>query len=121
MIYTCDVAYINGKLLAHATNIKINLETPDTDVETIVLGYDGKSPGPRKVQATIDSVNPTNPDYDTWTSALQCEEVEMMFQQTMSGKTLKSTGYLQAPNRDSGVGKASTGTIEFHGKPATWE
>lgn len=120
MIFTPDVAYIDGKLLAHAQNIKVNLETPDTDVETIPLGYCGKSPGPRKIMATIDGVNPTHPDYNTWKAALQCSEVEMRFVQTMSGFDLKSTGYLQAPSRDSGVGKAGTNTIEFHGKPSDW-
>lgn len=120
-IYTCDVAYIDGKLLAHATNIKCNLITPDEDVQTIVLGWDGESPGPRKVEANFDLVNPTDEDYNFWQGALKASKVEARFQRTTDGKTLTSSGYLRSPTRDSGVGKAGTSTIEFHGGPADWE
>lgn len=120
-IYTPDVAYLDGKLLAHATNIKTNLITPDEDVQTIVLGWDGESPGPRKIEATFDLVNPTDEDFNFWEAAMNATKVEARFQRTGDGKSCTSSGYLRSPQRDSGVGKAGTSTVEFHGGPALWE
>ncbi len=121
-IYTADVGYIEGILLAQNTSIKVSLETPDEDVATIPLGWDGESPGPRKVVITFENASPASgDDFDAWEAALNATYVEVMVQQTGTGKTLKTSGYLRSPSRDSGVGKAVNQNFEFHGKPAKWE
>lgn len=50
--------YVNGRLLAEATRVSLDLNANNSQVVTMVEGLAGKSDGPRTVTGTIETAIP---------------------------------------------------------------
>lgn len=121
-IYDQLYIFLNGSLLAENTSIDVSYEGENQAVLTTVQGYTGESPSPKMLVITADNVvPPTGFEVDYFQKFLDTEEVEIKAQSGATGESLISKGYLQAPKVSSGVGKVTTVSFGFRGKPAKFE
>jgi hypothetical protein len=120
-VYDQVFQYINGALLAENTTITLALEGQEQDVNTIVKGFSGQTPGPTKVVASCSNVIPISGfEVDTWNMQLNSVKVEMKFQFGGSGKALTSEGFIRGNKIEGGVGNTTGLDFEFHGGPGGW-
>ena len=104
----------NGVPVLQASSITYNVETDNKDVNTQLLGRAGFSPGPKKVQISVNSAIPASGlEYD-WV-AIANAQVEINLAFKLAGKTYSCSGDLRNAKLDSSVDKANEVSFEFHG------
>ena len=120
-LYDQIFVFKDGSLLSELTEIELTFEGDDQDVFTIVKGFAGQSPSPKKVMATLTNVVPTDgQEVDAFEATLQSKKVKIKFQFGGSGKSLTSEGFIRKPKLSAGVAKTVSQTFEFHGGAGTW-
>jgi hypothetical protein len=121
-IYDQVFAFIDGKLLTESTSVAVELQGDDQDVMTIVKGWSGVSPSPKKIMVSFENVVPvTGFEFDPMTSFNSTTIHELLLVLGAAGKQLKSTGLVRAPKVNAGVGQTTTLSFEFHGTPDTFK
>jgi hypothetical protein len=100
---------IGGILLFE--NTSLNVEWPDnaTDVDTVLGGAAGVSPGPAKCTVTAENVIPVaGTDVDSVSMQLDYSEQQCEFKQVGSTKSVSGTFLIRSNTINSGVGAATT-------------
>lgn len=119
-----DQAYVSldGLLLGEATTISTSLEGDDQDVVTLVKGFAGQTPSPRKRVTSIENhVLTTGFEYPFEKKQRDSVVVTMGVQLGGSGKKLATKGFLRNVKVEAGVGKSLMVSFEHHGEPAIFE
>jgi hypothetical protein len=113
---------VDGQLLAENQELSISLEGDDQDVMTIVKGFAGETPSPKKVVVSLKNAVPsTGFEFDFWGAALRKSKHKLRLQSASTGKSLTSEGSFRKPKIEAGVGKSVQNDVEFHGGPGDWQ
>lgn len=111
----------NGTLFAQNTKVSIEWPDNDQDVETIPLGYAGKSPSPKSIMVTFTNAVPSEGfDVNVAKSFIEDERGTLRLR-LGGGKSLISSGFLRQPKMDAGVGQTTTEDFGFKGTPAYFQ
>ncbi len=117
-LYDQAVLFLNGVLLTDNTDISLSFEGDDQDVMTIVKGWAGISPSPKKLMAKFGLVvSRSGPEFDLIGKFLNSEKVSLGVTLLSSGLKLVSEGFLRGPTMEFGVGQVAKAACEFHGEP----
>lgn len=121
-LYDQLFVYRNGQLLAENTSVKLNLDGQDVDVFSIVKGFCGQTPTPKKVIAMLSNVVPaTGFEVDTWNDELNSVVNEWKFQFGGSGIALTVEGFARGNAIEAGVSASASIDFEVHAGPGAWE
>lgn len=121
-IYDQAYVFLNGQLLAEATSVETSIENQDQDVMTLVKGFAGQTPSPKKRTTRIDNVQTVSGfEFDFEGKELSSEVVELKVQLGGSGLSAVSNGFLRNVSVSSGVGQTMTVSFEHHGEPAAFQ
>ena len=112
----------NGVLLQENHQLEITLEGDDQDVFTLVKGWSGQTPSPKKVMAALTNVvPPEGQEVDAFFEAITSSKGEMRFEESNTGRTLISQGFIRKAKISGGVGKTAEQSFEFHGGPGIFQ
>ena len=116
-------AYINGKLLAENTSIGTELTGQQQEVDTLVRGFAGISPGPDKRTISFENVIPVSGmEVEVEKYYLNKVELDVRLQQGGSGRKYEGKGFVQPGIKvDSGVGKTTTLSFSMVCDPGAFE
>jgi len=103
-----------GRPVLQANTVSMDVQTDNKDVNTQLLGRAGFSPGPKKVQISVNSAIPASGLEFDWV-AIANAQVEINLAFKLAGKTYSCTGDLRNAKLDSSVDKANEISFEFHG------
>ena len=122
-IYDQMYAYINGKLLAENTSIGTELTGNQQEVDTLVRGFAGISPGPDKRTISLEYVIPIScMEFEFVMAYLHKAELDVRLQQGGSGRKYEGKGFVQPGIKiDSGVGKTTTLSFSLVCDPGAFE
>ena len=122
-LYDQMYAYINGKLLAENTSIGTELTGQQQEVDTLVLGFAGISPGPDKRTISFENVIPVSGmEVEVEKYYLNKVELDVRLQQGGSGRKYEGKGFVQPGIKvDSGVGKTTTLSFSMVCDPGAFE
>ena len=112
----------NGAVLFNTQTIKLKMDGKDTDVETILGGWSGITPSPKKISIDVEGAIPAGADFDldAFQKFQDSEILNLTVTSLGNGKSLSSSGFVRDPELDAGVGKQSTLKFSFMGGPATF-
>ena len=118
-----DQAYvsIDGQLLEEATSVETNIENNDQDIFTLVKGFAGQTPSPKKRVTTVENVLlQSGFEFDFEKAETESWIVELGV--TLgSGAQLLSNGFIRNVRMSAGVGQSMAVTFEHHGEPSVFE
>ena len=122
-LYDQMYAYINGKLLAENTSIGTELTGQQQEVDTLVRGFAGISPGPDKRTISFENVIPVSGmEVEVEKYYLNKVELDVRLQQGGSGRKDEGEGCVQPGIKvDSGVGKTTTLSFSMVCDPGAFE
>ena len=122
-LYDQMYAYINGKLLAENTSIGTELTGQQQEVDTLVRGFAGISPGPDKRTISFENVIPVSGmEVEVEKFYLNKVELDVRLQQGGSGRKYEGKGFVQPGIKvDSGVGKTTTLSFSMVCDPGAFE
>ena len=122
-LYDQMYAYLNGKLLAENTSIGTELTGQQQEVETLVRGFAGISPGPDKRTISFENVIPVSGmEVEVEKYYLNKVELDVRLQQGGSGRKYEGKGFVQPGIKvDSGVGKTTTLSFSMVCDPGAFE
>lgn len=121
-LYDQLFTYKNGKLLAENVTVKLQLDGQDVDVFTLVKGFSGRTPSPKKVVATLSNVIPaTGFEVDTWNDEINAVISEWKFQFGGSGLSLTVEGMVDGNAIEAGVSANAGIDFTVHAGPGSWE
>tara|TARA_B100001123_G_C15073043_1_gene932381 strand:+ start:313 stop:690 length:378 start_codon:yes stop_codon:yes gene_type:complete len=121
-IYDQAYIFLNGQLLAEATSVESSIENQDQDVMTLVKGFAGQTPSPKKRTTRCDNVQTVAGfEFDFEQKEIDSEVVELKVQLGGSGLSAVSNGFIRNVSISSGVGQTMTVSFEHHGEPAIFE
>lgn len=121
-LYDQVFAWIDGKLLAENTSVSVEQQGDDQDVMTVVKGFAGVSPSPKKTMVSFENVVPiVGFEFDAFKSFNETSFHVLRLQLGGSGKQLNTKGVVRAPKMGSGTGQTTTLSFEFHGAPARFQ
>ncbi len=122
-LYDQMYAYINGKLLAENTSIGTELTGQQQEVDTLVRGFAGISPGPDKRTISFENVIPVSGmEVEVEKYYLNKVELDVRLQQGGSGRKYEGKGFVQPGIKvDSGVGKTTTLSFSMVCDPGAFE
>ena len=122
-IYDQMYAYINGKLLAENTSIGTELTGQQQEVDTLVRGFAGISPGPDKRTISFENVIPVSGmEVEVEKYYLNKVELDVRLQQGGSGRKYEGKGFVQPGIKvDSGVGQTTTLSFSMVCDPGAFE
>jgi hypothetical protein len=104
-LFTPDVIFVNGALVAKATSISIENPDNDTNVETIVGGVEGPAPGAKQTTVTINEVVPKGGAEFSWESRWrESATVQLLVQQIGSTEKLEGEFLVASVSRSSSSG-----------------
>lgn len=104
----------NGVPVLQASSITYNVETDNKDVNTLLLGRAGFSPGPKKVQASVDNAIPASGMELRWPQIAEAQaEVSLAF--VIAGVTYNATGDVRSVRVTTSTENANGVSFEFHG------
>jgi hypothetical protein len=97
------------------------LESDDQDVLTIVKGFAGQTPSPKKTVASLKNVvPPAGFEFDAFQKQNDSEIVELKLQSALTGVSLTASGFIRKSKISAGVGKTAMLDFEFHGGAGTF-
>ncbi len=109
-----------GVPVLQASNITYNVETDNKDVNTLILGRSGFSPGPKKVQVSVDNAIPAEEDGGMeldWPAIAEAQlQVSLAF--VIAGVTRNATGDVRGVSAKTSTESANSVSFEFHGTSA---
>ena len=106
-----------GVPVLQASNITYNVETDNKDVNTLLLGRAGFSPGPHKVQTSVDSAIPEAGMEVDWPGIARAQlQVSLSF--VIAGTTYNATGDVRSVRVTTSTENANGVSFEFHGTDA---
>lgn len=121
-LYDQFYVFADGSLLVENQTIELSLESDDQDVMTIVKGFAGQTPSPKKIMASFQNVIPSEGfEFDAMAYQLYSTPTTFRFQSAATGKSLISTGFIRKAKVSAGVGKTTEQTFEFHGGPGLFQ
>lgn len=104
-LFPLYVCWIEGILLFHNQGLKVSQPDKNAEVETIVGGVVGLSPGPDVTTIEGDNVEPrAGADFDFDKARAERTEVHVKVQQIGSNKSLEGTFIIRSCDRDGSVG-----------------
>lgn len=107
-------ALYNGTPILQSSSIDFDIQTDNKDVNTQLLGRAGMSPGPKKVQASINCAIPQNGLEFDWVRIANAQvEIPLAFK--LANTTYACTGDVRSVKLSSSVDKANEVSFEFHG------
>lgn len=114
---------LDGKLLAENTSIGTELTGQQQEVETLVRGFAGISPGPDKRTISFENVIPiSGMEFAIEQAYLNKAELSVRLQQGGSGRKYEGKGFVQPGIKiDSGVGKTTTLSFSMVCDPGAFE
>jgi len=124
-LYTQLIITIEGVLFAENTDAQVEWGDNDQDVDTVVEGAAGVSPGPQKCR--ISGTNAINPAFglevDLVKAKLEYAELNVVVQQIGSTKEINAAFLVRSITISSGTGTATTAAYELQsvGKVPKWE
>ena len=122
-LYDQVYGYLNGKLLVENTSIGTELTGQQQEVETLVRGLAGISPGPAKRTISFENVIPISGmevEVEKW--FLNSVELDVRLQQGGSGRKYEGKGFIQPGIKiDAGVGKTVTLSFSMVCDPGAFE
>lgn len=124
-VYTQLIITIGGVLFTENTDAQVEWADNDQDVDTVVQGAAGVSPGPQKCR--ISGTNAVNPAFglevDLVDNKLGYVELPVQVQQIGSTKEINGQFLCRAVTVSSGTGTATTAAFELQsvGKVPKWE
>ena len=103
-----------GTPVLQSSMVSMDVQTDNKDVNTQLLGWAGFSPGPKKVQISVNSAIPAaGLEYD-WVAIANAQlQINLAFK--LAGKTYSCSGDIRNAKLDSSVDKANEVSFEFHG------
>jgi len=108
------VAYESIPVL-QAQSISVSVETDNKDVNTLLLGNAGFSPGAKKITISVNNAVPADGMEQAWiTIANAQDEVPLSF--TLAGTTYNCVGDIRSVKVESSTDKANDVSFEFHGR-----
>lgn len=122
-LYDQVYAYIQGKLLAENTSVGTELTGQQQEVDTLVRGFAGISPGPDKRTISFENVIPVSGmEVEVEKFYLNKVELDVRLQQGGSGRKYEGKGFIQPGIKiDSGVGKTTTLSFSMVCDPGAFE
>ena len=121
-LYQNMYVHVNGSLLAEAVTVEMSLDSDIPDVMTMGRNWAGITKAPIVRGITVQSAIPLpGVEFDAEKAMLKFEEIEVMVQESDSGKKCTSKGYIVAVPRSGGVGANSTIAFTFKGTPSAFE
>lgn len=118
-IYDQCYVFLDGILLGEATTIETTLEGDDQDAITLVNGWSGQTPSPKKRVTKVENmVLTTGMEYPFEEKSLDSVQVQCALQLGGSGKKCMNKGFLRGVSLAGGVGQPLKVTFEHHGEPA---
>lgn len=104
-IFSPDVVFVNGALVAKATSISIEHPDNDTNVETIVGGVEGPAPGAKQTTVTLNEVVPKGGAVFNWEQRWrESATVDIIVQQIGTQAKLSGTFLVASVSRSSSSG-----------------
>ncbi len=120
-LYSQIWLYVNTVLLAENTTLETAIEGDIPDVFTNIGDWVGITKAPLVRSITAANVIPLGGvEFDFEKKMLDFEEIEVMMQESGSGKKCVTRGYVTAAPRSSGVGQVTTLSFSFKGKPTAF-
>ena len=103
-----------GTPVLQSSMVSMDVQTDNKDVNTQLLGWAGFSPGPKKVQISVNSAIPAaGLEYD-WVAIANAQlQINLAFK--LASKTYSCSGDIRNVKLDSSVDKANEVSFEFHG------
>ena len=104
----------NGTPVLQSSMVTMDVQTDNKDVNTQLLGRAGMSPGPKKVQISVNSAVPASGLEFDWVGIANAQvEINLAFK--LAGRTYSCSGDIRSAKLDSSVDKANEVSFEFHG------
>jgi hypothetical protein len=121
-IYGQFVIEYDGETMAETTSIEVMLDGDDQDVFTLLKGFAGQSSSPKKVVINLTDAIPDIDYWHTkvWNDCLTGRAVAARVWRVGDASSLSSKGFIRKPKLNSGVGKPSENSYEFHGEANRW-
>lgn len=111
-LYTAQIMFVDGILLFNNQDISVEWPDADTDVDTVVGGAVGVSPGPDKCSVTITNAIPVpGADYKFEEAKVNRTELQVEIRQIGSSEKIVGTFMTRSATRSSGVGQASVHNV----------
>lgn len=118
--YTDAIVYVNGRVLAESSSVDVARTSGAQDVETIVKGWAGISPGSKKVDISIDNAVPSlDFELDAGNFFLKDEPVDLAVY--AAGRTMRVKGFFLDDSFNYAVNSNAKLTFKFRGGRAKWE
>ena len=102
-----------GTPVLQSSMVSMDVQTDNKDVNTQLLGWAGFSPGPKKVQISVNSAIPAAGSNTTGSPSRTRNSNQPRVQ--TRGKTYSCSGDIRNAKLDSSVDKANEVSFEFHG------
>lgn len=124
-VYTQLVIFIEDVLFTENTDAQVEWADNDQDVDTVIQGAAGVSPGPQKCR--ISGTNAVNPAFglevDLVKAKLEYSEVSVVVKQIGSTREINAAFLVRSITISSGTGTATTAAFELQsvGKVPRWE
>jgi hypothetical protein len=104
-IFSPDVIFVDGQLVAKATSISVENPDNDTNVETIVGGVEGPAPGAKQTTISLNEVVPKGGSTFSWEKRWrESATVEIIVQQIGSSEKLSGTFLVASISRSASSG-----------------
>ena len=115
--YAKGSIFVKGKLMAQATGIEAEHRSGGQRVETIELGFAGRSPGAKGATVTIDLVVPASGEEEDFVKVMNDdEEIEIVI--AGAGKKKIFKGFIDTTRESYRVNTVSARTVVGDCKPA---
>ena len=103
-----------GIPVLQASSVSFTFDADNKDVNTLLLGRAGHSPGSRKVQVDVTSAVPAAGMEQAWVAIANAQsEVSLAFK--MANKTYNCRGDIRNVKMDSNTDKANDVSFTLHG------
>lgn len=115
--YTQAALFIDNVLAVEVTDFNVSYESGDNDVETMQLGYAGRSQGPRKTMISVNSAIPRSGFEIDYLQRLQDgSAVKMVWYR--GAQKVSCEGFIKSVKESFGTTQTSQVSFEFTGTSA---
>lgn len=117
-VYDNIYVYMDGLLLQENTEVQISWEGDDQDIFTLVKGFAGISPSPKKIVVQLTNMAPpTGSEFNAAKAFIESTKHTLKLQKGATGEVIESEGFVRTPQTTAGVGKVTNENYSFHGEP----
>lgn len=118
-LYTSAAVYIDGALLSESVSVKVDRKTNAQEINTMVKGWSGVSPGSASMTVSIENAVPSadfEVDAGRFMKSNQFVELTIF----AAGRTLTSKGVIMSDSFNAAVNSEAKVSFEFIGEWAEW-